>query len=370
MKNERIHQWILMLVFVCFIAVFALLFWVLPKQDMSELERRKLSDAPTLSASELFSGNFGTAAETYLSDHFPVRSTWVGIHAYAERLSGRTDQNGIYLGADERLYVAPAAVNEAVIDRNCAALNDFVKKTDLNAYYMIVPSVGSLDPEGLPALHAPYRDDEILAGINEQLSGFTFIEPTLNPTHFYRTDHHWTSEGAYQAYRSCADVLGFTPLDQSAFAKEKIDGFYGTSYAKAGFWTIAPDTMELWHSNTALSVEIQDDAAPQPVLYNGVFFRDALDTMDKYTVYLDGNHARVRLINEAGQGKLLVIKDSFAHTLVPFLAEHYGQIDMIDLRHFRRMPVSEFAVQEGYTDVLFVYGIDTVAASNDLLWLQ
>lgn len=370
MKNERIHQWILMLIFVCFIAIFALLFLFLPKQDMSELERRKLSDAPTLSASEFFSGRLGTAAETYLSDHFPARSTWVGIHAYTERLSGRTGQSGIYLGENERLYVAPAAVNSAVIDRNCAAITDFIAKADLNAYYMILPSVGSLDEENLPSLHAPYRDGEILNRIDEQLSCFTPITPTLDASHFYRTDHHWTSEGAYQAYLACADVLGFTPLDESAFIKEKIEGFYGTSYAKAGFWSIAPDTLELWHSDTALTVEIQDDAASAPIIYNSVFFRDALDTMDKYTVYLDGNHARVRVVNETRQGKLLVIKDSFAHTLVPFLAEHYGQIDMIDLRHFRRETVSEYARREGYTDVLFVYGIDTVASSNDLLWLQ
>ncbi len=370
MKNERIYQWVLIVFFICFIAVFALLFWVLPKQDMSELERRKLSDAPKLSVNELFSGNFGKAAETYLSDHFPARSTWVGIYAYTERLSGRTDQNGIYLGANDRLYVAPTTVDESVIDHNCAALTDFVDKTGLHASYMIVPSVGALDPEGLPTLHAPYRDDEILAHIDEQLSGFTKIKPILTASHFYRTDHHWTSEGAYQAYLACADILGFAPLESSAFTKESIEDFYGTSYAKAGFWSIAPDTMELWHSNTTLSVEIQDSVMPVPITYNSVFFRDALDTMDKYTVYLDGNHARVRLINETQQGKLLVVKDSFAHTLVPFLAEHYGQIDMIDLRHFRRMPVSEFAAQEGYTDVLFVYGIDTVAASNDLLWLQ
>ncbi len=370
MKNERIHQWILIAVFVCFIAVFALLFLILPKQDMSELERRKLSDKPTLSANELFSGNFGKAAETYLSDHFPARSTWVGIHAYAERLSGRTGQNGIYLGAHERLYVAPTAVDTAMIDRNCAALTDFVDATGLNAYYMVVPSVGSLDPEGLPALHAPYHDDEILGRVDEQLIDFTKIKPILNASHFYRTDHHWTSQGAYQAYLACADALGFTPFDSSVFAKETINDFYGTSYAKAGFWSIAPDTMELWQSNTALTVEILDDAMPAPITYNSVFFRDALDTMDKYTVYLDGNHARVRVINQDRQGKLLVIKDSFAHTLVPFLAEHYGQIDMIDLRHFRRQTVSDYVLQEGYTDVLFVYGVDTVASSHDLLWLQ
>ncbi len=369
MKRERIQQWETIIVFVGFIVVSAILFLVLPKQDMSELERRQLADMPTLSTQTLLSGQFGKDAETYLSDHFPGRSNLVGLYSKWELLTGRNGQNGVYLGKDERLYTAPTAFDPALIERNCAALTDFVTHTDLQASYLIVPSVGSLDPDGLPTNHAPYRDEEILRVIDEQLTDFTRITPALEASHFYRTDHHWTSKGAYQAYLACADMLGFEPKAESVFQKETVRYFYGTSYAKAGLWGITGDDLELWHSSSKIVVEIQDDAG-SPVYADDVFFRDALYTMDMYTVYLDGNHARVRLINETQQGKLLVIKDSFAHTLVPFLAEHYGQIDMIDLRHFRRMSVSEFAAQEGYTDVLFVYGIDTIAASNDLLWLQ
>lgn len=370
MKNQRFHQWLLTLVFVCFIAVFGLLFILLPKQDISQLERRALADAPTLSTDAFFSGRWATAVETYLSDHFPARSTWVGIHANAQRLSGQTEQNGIYLGADDRLYVAPSPFDIRVLDRNSNAIGDFIDKHALHAYYLIIPSVGYLDEQGLPKLHAPYRDAEMLSRIRDNLPQATAITPDLNASHFYRTDHHWTSAGAYQAYLACAAALGFTPLDSDVFTKESIDGFYGTSYAKAGVWSIPPDRLELWHSDTPLTVEIQDDAMLTPNVYESVFFRDALHTMDKYTVYLDGNHARVRILNQNCQGKLLVIKDSFAQTLVPFLAEHYGQIDMIDLRHFRRQSVSDYLRQEGYTDVLFIYGIDTVASSNDLLWLQ
>ncbi len=366
MKNERFTSWAFILLFVAFIGVFAVLFAVLPKAEISELERRPLSQTPTLTAETLFSGAFGKDAETYLSDHFPARSTWVGLHAGAEWLTGRNGQSGIYVGKNQRLYTAPIPCDYTQIDRNCAAITDFAKKSTANVNVLVVPSAGSLDPNGLPTLHSPYRDEEILSYMSQKLN---VIEPNLSVEHFYRTDHHWTTAGAYQAYLDCADILGFTPLPESYFEKETVNGFYGTSYAKAGLWHIRPDTMELWHSNTPITVTIADDAVP-PQDYASVFFREALDTMDMYTVFLDGNHGRVRLANPQGEGKLLVVKDSFAQTLVPFLAEHYAQIDMIDLRHFRRTAVSDFAAQEGYTDVLLVYGIESVAASNDLLWLQ
>lgn len=369
MKHERGQQLKLIVVFVGFLVLSAVLFLVLPKQTMSPLERRQLAEAPHLSVESLFSGQFGKDAEAYMSDHFPGRSNLVGLYSKWELLSGRNGLNGVYVGKAERLYTTPTAYNRSVIDRNCAVLTDFVEKTGVNAAYIVVPSVGSLDPDGLPANHAPYRDEEIVGVIDEQLSGFTRIRPALEASHFYRTDHHWTSQGAYQAYLACADALGLEPYPESEFRKESVRYFYGTSYAKAGLWEITGDELELWHSSSRISVEIQDDAG-EPIYADDVFFRDALNTVDMYNVYLDGNHGRVRLTNPQGQGKLLVIKDSFAQTLVPFLAENYAQIDMIDLRHFRRTAVSEFAAQEGYTDVLFVYGIDSMAASRDILWLQ
>ncbi len=366
MKNERFTHWAFILLFVAFIGLFTLLFAVLPKANISELERRSLSETPALTVDTLFSGDFGKEAETYLSDHFPARSRWVGLHAGVEWLTGRNGQNGIYLGKDQRLYTAPVSCDYARIDRNCAAIQDFADKSGTSVNVLIVPSAGAQSQDGLPALHSPYRDQEILSYMNEKLN---ILVPHLSVEHFYRTDHHWTTAGAYQAYLDCADVLGYEPLPESSFDKETVEGFYGTSYAKAGLWHIEPDTMELWHSGTPISVTIVDDAAP-PQEYTSVFFREALSTMDMYTVFLDGNHGRVRLTNPQGEGKLLIVKDSFAQTLAPFLAEHYAQIDMIDLRHFRRTAVSDFAAQEGYTDVLLIYGIESIAASNDLLWLQ
>ena len=369
MNHERRQQIALIGVFVGFVVVYALFFLFLPKESTSALERRSLSKAPSVTADSVFSGQFGKDAETYMSDHFPGRSKLVGLYAKWGLLTGRNGQNGIYIGKDERLYPTPTAINEALIERNCAAMREFVCNNGLKASYLIVPSVGSLDADGLPQNHAPYRDAEILSAIDKQLSEFTKITPSLQTEHFYRTDHHWTSQGAYQAYLACAKAYGFAANPEEAYRKQTERDFYGTSYAKAGIWEITGDEIELWRGQANISVEIHDDAAA-PIYADDVFFEDALKTMDMYNVYLDGNHGRVRLTNPQGQGKLLVIKDSFAQTLVPFLAEHYAQIDMIDLRHFRRMAVSEFAAQEGYADVLFIYGIDSVAASNDLLWLQ
>ena len=60
---------------------------------------------------------------------------------------------------------------------------------------------------------------------------------------FYRTDHHWTSEGAYLAYEQFAGSKGLPLFDRSAANEKKVENFYGTSYSKARNYDVVPDTI-------------------------------------------------------------------------------------------------------------------------------
>ena len=93
--------------------------------------------------------------------------------------------------------------------------------------------------------------------------------------------------------------------------------------------------------------------------------------MDKYPVFLNGNHAVVTVKNnEVKNGKkLLIIKDSFAHCFATFLCENYEQITMVDLRYYRQS-VSELVSNEGLNEMLVLYGTDNLASSTDVAWLQ
>jgi hypothetical protein len=136
--------------------------------------------------------------------------------------------------------------------------------------------------------------------------------------HWYRTDHHWTTEGAYEAYRLLGARLGYTPYPKSDFQPETVsEAFYGTSAGATGIPFLPPDRIELWHFAGENAIEVRYDGKAG-TLYD----RQKLRTRDQYAVFQGGNHALTELRTE-GLPTLLVIKDSFANSLLPFLARHF-----------------------------------------------
>ena len=53
----------------------------------------------------------------------------------------------------------------------------------------------------------------------------------------------------------------------------------------------------------------------------------------------------------------------------PYLADHYSEIIMVDLRYYSQ-PVSRLVEQEGIDRVLVVYSIDNLATDTNLGWLE
>ena len=180
------------------------------------------------------------------------------------------------------------------------------------------------------------------------------------------------SAGAYAAYCLLMQAQGRTPAAPDTFDVERVAGFYGTSYAKSGLWLTAPDEIELWTDPALQTVTTVYDAnRAEPIRQEGILFRAYLDEADKYPVFLSGNHARVHIETSAETGRhLLVIKDSYAHALAPFLAEEYQTINLVDLRYFKQETVSDWlAANPSVDEILFVYGLQSMAEDKTLQWL-
>ena len=158
---------------------------------------------------------------------------------------------------------------------------------------------------------------------------------------------------------------------RDAFSVERVQDFYGTSYSKSGLWLTPPDEIELW-TNPALRTitSVYDGNSREPVVQEGMLFREYLSEADKYPVFLSGNHARIHIETNADTEKrLLVVKDSYAHSLAPFLAEEYRTIDLIDLRYFKRQTISDWLQGHPVDEILFVYGLSSLAEDKNLQWL-
>ena len=366
------------IIFVGFITVMLILFIVLPKKEFSSSEKRYLQQAPAFSFSSLISGDFGEDFEKFLSDQTAGRNFWVGLSSYYNYAIGNNGSTGIYLCKDGYLINDPEDMSG--LDRNIGFIEEFAEKCPVDMTVLIAPSTGYICDDVLPAVHMTYKDDAEFEKMKAALPSASFLdirslfkdEYAAGSQLYYKTDHHWTAYGAYTAYRALADQLGYTPHEQADYKITEYPGFYGTTYSSSGFWLTAPDTVEVWDnpSNDSTVVTTITDGG-EVTEQKDMFFTKHLDEEDKYPIYLDGNHPHTVIKNTAASSdeKLLVIKDSFAHSLVPFLADHFSEIVMVDLRYYTA-PVSELVKNEGIDKVLAIYSIDNLATDTNLGWLQ
>ena len=374
------HPRAVVLLFIGIIVVMQAAFWLLPRRSFSENEKRVLSEAPQIDAAGIADGSVFRSIESYLSDHFPGRELWVGTNAYLVNVEGRGATEDIVRGTDGWLFTAPVSDDRETLWDNMQAITTFAEKQRVPGSMMAVPSAGAVVSDKLPALHMPYPDADLLEEAR-RIAGNTlhwvdlytdFCSAEQPERLYYRTDHHWTSEGAYRAYCLLMEELGQSSVPRDDFTVEQISGFYGTSYSKSGLWLTEPDTLELWTGSDIQAVTTVYDAnRADPVTREGMFFREYLEDADKYPVFLGGNHARVHIETNADSGKrLLVIKDSYAHALAPFLAEEYSTIDLIDLRYFKQQTISSWLEENPADEILLVYGLSSLAEDKNLQWLE
>ena len=369
----KIRDKIITVMFCTFIGAMAVLTAVLPKKAVSENEKRTLSKFPNFTLQKLMSGRWESEFESYISDHFPARETFAATDAYFMLSTGRNGTNGIYKGKDGYLFTVPVEFDREKLTENIIELNNFAEKTGIKTKLITVPTSGYIMQEWLPLNHRTYRDGEIISYIREMLPNVDVIDPSaefkkgkLYVQLYYKTDHHWTSYGAYTAYRLWVQSEGIKHRTADDYTITKTDGFYGTSYSKSALWLTEPDTIETWEYPLDVTVTIEGGEE-----YDDMFFREHLAESDKYSVYLDGNHGFESIVNNENPNgkKILLIKDSYAHCFAPFMAENCSQIDMVDLRYYYES-VSQLAEENGYDEVLALYGLSSLCESNDLSILE
>ena len=370
------------IVFVFFIFALAIWFIVNPKLDYSPSEKRYLQDFPEANVETVLSGEFGEEFEKYFADHFPARQKWVGLNAYYTLGTGVNGADGIYNCADGYLINKPVDTKNN-LEKNVQTLADFKTKIgDTPMTVMFAPSTGYIVNDKLPALHDSYNDDAYFEQSAKTLSdsGVSFVDlrETFKQKYaegeqlYYRTDHHWTTAGAYEAYVKLCEQLGTKAVPKESFEIQKYQGFYGTTYSSSGFWLTPPDDIEIYNNpkNTEKNITLKIVEGKDEEDYHSMYFYNYLDEDDKYPVFIDGNHAYTEITNSnAKGGTVLVIKDSFSHSLAPFLAENYSRVILIDPRYYK-LSVSELVKETKPEQVIALYGINNIATDTDIVWLQ
>lgn len=379
MKTKK-SDLLLTILFCGFLFVMLGLYLLLPKKAYSELEKDYLADAPELTMENIVSGEFDEQVEAYLADHVPGRSFFVGVNAYYDLYSGRQVTKPVYLAKGDRLLEAPYTADMGAISANMAKINAFAEKISQPVDLMLVPSAGYYLQDSIVGIHDPYQDDAIIEEIYAMAGESVQCRDLLTPfskisdpaSLYYRTDHHWTALGAYEAYCAYMTMLGKESVSREEFAVESHEGFLGSTCSRSGLWKIPAEPVELWKTDTAFAVDITENKTT--TTYDSLFFMDKLQELDKYTVYLGGNHGIVTIRNPeaAGKGHLLVFRDSYANCLGTFLAHSYETVTLVDLRYCKdpRNPVSNMVLEGEYTDILICYSIGNFLTDENIVWLR
>lgn len=369
--------------FVFLIFIFGMAVWFLlnPKSEYSSSEKRYLQQFPEISVNKVLDGSFGTEFESYFADQFPARSFWVGLNAYYTLDTGNNGANGVYNCNNGYLINKPVSTNNK-LEKNVSAIVKFKNSIDVPVTVMFAPSTGYVTDNVLPAVHDKYNDDNYFEQTSKTLSengiAFTDLRKTFKEAYadgnqlYYKTDHHWTTLGAYTAYQKLCEQLNINPASKEKFDIKSYGGFYGTTYSTSGFWFTQPDSIQIWDNpeNTDKNIKVKISEGTNTDEFGSMYFYNHLDEDDKYPVFIDGNHALTEITNSnAKGGTILLVKDSFSHSLAPFLAENYSKIILVDMRYYK-MSVSQIVEQEKPEQVVFLYGIDNIATDTDLVWIK
>ena len=375
LRNYRLFFHRMGLIFLFLPVVVLLISIVLPDRGFSEKENRVLSSRPHLNAGQIASGGYEKQFETYENDQFPLRDLWITLKAGTDRLMGKVEANGVYLGKSGYLMEEFKTPDQAQYDATVKAMTDFAQRhSDMKQYALIAPNSVNILSNKLPAF-APVQDQNSwLNNLSDSLTqaGVTFIDvrDTFKDHKmedlYYHTDHHWTTQGAYYAYLQAAKTL---EIDTSADTYDKAPvtrSFQGTLSAKSGFRSGEKDEIDVFlptGENVLASVINYVDEQKKSASF---YYTDKLDTRDKYALFFGGNHAQVKISTPTEtDNTLLVLKDSYANSFVPFLAQHYRKIVMVDPRYYYG-DLEQLIQVENVQEILYLYNANTFFADTSL----
>lgn len=350
-----------------------LLVWhiLLPDREKSETENRTLAQAPEFSWAALVNGSYTDAVEEYFADQFPLRDGWTGLKARTEQLIGKSEFNGVYLCGDTLISKVDTPDTE-LMEKNLSYVTRLVDKTDIPVYLGLIPSAAEVWKEKLPAGAESWDQTQLLTTAAE--TGVPLIDfQTILSAHadepvFYRTDHHWTTLGAYYGYEAIMESLGRVPLKQTDFTPEiAASDFNGTLYSQSGIHWLEPDTLEFWAEDAGLDITSWRNGTPEP---GSLYDRSYLEKKDKYSAFLGGNQPLCVIKNAAvpGGDKILLIRDSYSDSLAPFLAQSFSEVHLMDLRYYRAS-AAKYAEENGIDAICVLYSAQNFITDRNLVLL-
>lgn len=361
LKKEKL---IFISLFFILIFSFFISYLVIEDKTFSYIENRKLQVFPKLNYETILNGTFMRDFENYANDQVVLRDNFVKLSTNTRIWMGQKDINGIILGKDGYLIkkITNVEMDKEGIEKNIEHIRTFLKKYE-NSYFALIPTASDI----LKGYYIDYPDrlnqkefiDNVYSNVSIESSKVIDIYSYLDgkDSIYYKTDHHWTTYGAYQGYLAICNKLRLEPIGIEEYTKEIVcDDFYGTIDSELN---LKKSVDIIYKYVPKFSVEYTR-VLNEMESFSGLYDDTKLKTKERYAYFLGGNQAITDIKTNLNTGRsILIVKDSFSHSLVPFLVNHYDRVTLVDLRYFNGY-FSYFMNSPKYSDyddILVMYNI-------------
>lgn len=373
-RQRKVQEQLVGIIFILTLFLFLIINVIVPDREKSVQENRMLATKPKFRLSSLISGDYDEKFEAYMDDQFVGRDMWRKLKVMVDRIGGSRLENGVYIGTNGQLLEQIEVADENHLAANIKAIKSFSEsQSKIPVRMMLVPDAANVLNHSLPALAKPEDQTQMFSMVRKDLGDsveWIDVSTELNKHKtekiYYKTDHHWTTLGAFYAFQAAAPSLGIEGDLSGKYVSYAVsDSFNGMLASKSGVNLGEKEQIDIYvptEEDTDLIVDYVDEGKRSTSLYDS----SKLKEKDQYTVFLGGNSSLldIRTVSTSTK-RLLLVKDSFANSFIPFLTPYYREIVVVDPRYYSGT-INDLMDSYRISEVLFLYSGNTFFKDNNI----
>lgn len=373
-RQRKVQEKLVGIIFILTLFLFLIINVIVPDREKSVQENRMLATKPKFRLSSLISGDYDEKFEAYMDDQFVGRDMWRKLKVAVDRIGGSRLENGVYIGTNGQLLEQIEVADENHLAANIKAIKSFSEsQSKIPVRMMLVPDAANVLNHSLPALAKPEDQTQMFSMVRKDLGDsveWIDVSTELNKHKtekiYYKTDHHWTTLGAFYAFQAAAPSLGIDGDLPGKYVSYTVsDSFNGMLASKSGVNLGEKEQIDIYvptEEDTDLIVDYVDEGKRSTSLYDS----SKLKEKDQYTVFLGGNSSLldIRTVSTSTK-RLLLVKDSFANSFIPFLTPYYREIVVVDPRYYSGT-INDLMDSYRISEVLFLYSGNTFFKDNNI----
>ena len=373
-RQRKVQEKLVGIIFILILFLFLIINIIVPNKEKSVQENRMLATKPKFRLSSLISGDYDEKFEAYMDDQFVGRDMWRKLKVTVDRICGSRLENGVYIGRNGQLLEQIEVADENHLAANIKAIKSFSEsQKKIPVRMMLVPDAANVLNHSLPALAKPEDQTQMFSMVRKDLGDsveWIDVSTELNKHKtekiYYKTDHHWTTLGAFYAFQAAAPSLGIEGDLSGKYVSYTVsDSFNGMLASKSGVNLGEKEQIDIYvptEEDTDLIIDYVDEGKRSTSLYDS----SKLKEKDQYTVFLGGNSSLldIRTVSTSTK-RLLLVKDSFANSFIPFLTPYYREIVVVDPRYYSGT-INDLMDSYRISEVLFLYSGNTFFKDNNI----